>query len=124
MRWWLVIAGLAGAAAVAVGALAAHVADPQHAARLETAVRYQMWHALALLAVAWLAAGPARRWAVLAGRLFVVGLLLFCGTLQLSVLTGMDAITAGAPVGGIAFILGWLALVVAGLRWRAAGEAG
>lgn len=118
MRWWLIVAGLAGAAAVAVGALAAHAVDPEDARRLETAVRYQMWHALALLAVDWLAAGPSRRWAVLAGRLFVVGLVLFCGTLQLAVLTGVDALNAGAPFGGIAFILGWLALTVAGLRWR------
>ena len=118
MNPWLILAGAAGAAAVATGALAAHVADPVAAHRLDVAVRYQMWHALALLGVAWLANGPARRWAVFAGRLFLVGLVLFCGALELSVLIGMEALTAGAPFGGLAFIGGWLALAVAGLRSR------
>ena len=116
MRIWLITAGLAGAAAVALGAMAAHVAEPEAAARLETAVRYLMWHALALLGVAWLAGTPVRRWAGLAGALFLAGMVLFCGTLAVSALTGNQTVTMLAPAGGMAFIAGWLALALAGLR--------
>ncbi len=119
-RFWLVTGGLAGAGAVVVGALAAHVVDPIAAQRLETAVRYQMWHALALLAVAWLSTTPVARWAGLAGWFFLAGLLLFCATLQVAAFTGMTFLLAGAPAGGLAFIAGWLMLAFAGLRWRSA----
>lgn len=118
MKIWLILAGLAGATAVALGAVAAHVAEPEVAQRLETAVRYLMWHALALPGVAWVATTPVRRWAHLAGGLFGAGMLLFCGSLTLSAFTGSQAVTMFAPAGGLAFIAGWLSLAVAGLRWR------
>ena len=118
MKPWLIIAGLAGALAVALGAMAAHVAEAEAAHRLETAVRYLMWHALALLGVTWLATTGARRWANLAGGLYLSGMVLFCGTLAFSALSGHQALTLLAPAGGLAFIAGWLALALAGLRWR------
>jgi len=118
MRSWLVIASLAGAVAVALGAMAAHVADPDDARRLEVAVRYLMWHALALLGVAWLATGAARRWASVAGGLFCAGMLLFSGSLALSVATGTESVTLVAPSGGLAYMAGWLALGLAGLTLR------
>ena len=118
MKPWLIFAGLAGALAVALGAMAAHVAEPEAAHRLETAVRYLMWHALALVGVAWLATTAARRWANLAGGLFLSGMVLFCGTLAFSALGGHQAVTLLAPAGGLSFIAGWLALALAGLRWR------
>ena len=116
MRLWLLLAGVSGASAVIAGALAAHAADQAAADRLATAVRYQMWHALALLAVAWLASSGGGRVAAIAGWAFVAGTVLFCGSLYLSVLTGTDAATSAAPAGGAAFILGWLALALEGLR--------
>jgi uncharacterized membrane protein YgdD (TMEM256/DUF423 family) len=116
MRPWIVLAGLSGATAVVVGAVAAHGVGAVSAQRLDIAARYQMWHALALLAVAWLTTTGARRWAHAAGALFLAGIVLFCGSLELSVVTGSNGVTVAAPVGGTAFILGWLALVVAGLR--------
>jgi len=118
MKIWLIIAGLAGAAAVALGAMAAHVAEPEAAHRLETAVRYLMWHGLAMLGVTWLATTAVRRWANLAGGLFLAGMVLFCGSLALSALTGNHMVTMFAPAGGLAFIAGWLALALAGLRSR------
>lgn len=116
MRLWLILAGLDGALAVVAGALAAHAADPAGKERLEVAVRYQMWHAIALLAVAWLATTVARRWANAAGSAFAAGTVLFCGSLYLSVVLASNAVTVVAPIGGTAFILGWLLLAVAGLR--------
>lgn len=118
MKTWMIPAGLAGAAAVALGAVAAHVAEPEAAHRLEVAVRYLMWHALALIGVSWLASTAARRWAHGAGVLFAAGMVLFCGSLGLSALTGNQAVTVVAPAGGMAFIAGWLCLAVAGLRLR------
>lgn len=118
MRPWLVLAGLAGAVAVALGAMAAHLAEPEDAHRLEVAVRYLMWHALALLGVAWLATGPARRWALISGGLFCTGMVLFSGSLALSVATGIESVTLLAPAGGMAYMAGWLALGLAGLTTR------
>ena len=68
--------------------------------------------------MAWLATTAARRWANLAGGLFLSGMVLFCGTLAFSALGGHHAITMLAPAGGLSFIAGWLALALAGLRWR------
>ncbi len=118
MKIWLVLAGLAGAAAVALGAMAAHIAEPEAAHRLEVAVRYLMWHALAMVGIAWLAGTAVHRWATLAGCLFATGMVLFCGSLTASAMTGDMGITMLAPAGGMAFIAGWLALAIAGLRWR------
>ncbi|MGY8995637.1 MAG: DUF423 domain-containing protein [Alphaproteobacteria bacterium] len=117
-RLFLVVAGLTGALAVALGAVSAHLAEPAMAERLATAVRYLMWHALALLAVAWLCNRPSRRWAVIAGMLFITGQVLFCGSLILSSLTALEGAAIVAPAGGMAFIAGWLCLAVAGWRMR------
>jgi uncharacterized membrane protein YgdD (TMEM256/DUF423 family) len=117
-RPWIVIAGLAGALSVALGAMAAHAVEPETAARMATAARYLMWHTLALLAVAWLVTGPAARWALWAGRLFVAGQVFFCGALMLSTVPALAGVGIVVPVGGIAFIAGWLCLAMAGLRAR------
>lgn len=123
MRGWLTIAGIDGALMVALGAYGAHAfaGDPQGQAWFDTALRYQAWHALALLAVALLAgrlSGLAGRLAAAAGGLFVVGTLLFCGTLYLLAFGGGRLFPLSAPLGGGAFILGWLALAGAGLAAR------
>jgi uncharacterized membrane protein YgdD (TMEM256/DUF423 family) len=115
-RLFLIVAGLSGTLAVALGAVSAHLAEPAMAERLATAVRYLMWHALALLAVAWLCNGSSRPWAVFAGLLFVTGQLLFCGSLILSSLVLPEGIAVLAPFGGLAFIAGWLCLAMAGIR--------
>ena len=115
-RLFLIAAGLSGALAVTLGAVSAHLADPAITERLATAVRYLMWHALALLAVSWLCNGSSRPWAVFAGLLFVTGQILFCGSLILSSLVLPQGIAVLAPFGGLAFIAGWLCLAMAGIR--------
>ncbi len=85
----------------------------------ETAARYQMYHALALLAVAWV----GDRWpgaaSQAAGWLFVAGIVLFCGSLYLLSLTGVRWLGAVTPLGGLAFLAGWLALAWA--IWQGKG---
>jgi uncharacterized membrane protein YgdD (TMEM256/DUF423 family) len=101
---------------VAFGAFGAHALEARLTAErlqtFETAVRYQMLHALAILAAALL--GGER--ASLAGLLFVAGIALFSGSLYLLVLTGVRWLGAITPLGGVAFIAGWGVLAVAGFR--------
>ena len=107
--------------AVALGAFAAHGLrsriSPEALQTFETGARYQMYHALALLAVAW----AVTRWpggaVTAAGWLFIAGTLLFSGSLYLLAVTGMRVLGAITPFGGLAFILGWLA--VAWAAWAA-----
>ncbi|MBF0129168.1 MAG: DUF423 domain-containing protein [Alphaproteobacteria bacterium] len=119
MRLWIFLAAVNGVLALAAGAYAAHgVSEPQNVMLLEQASRYQMIHALALFGVAWLAdrwpgSPPVR----LAGMLFLAGIVLFCGTLSLHATTGLY-LRALPPVGGIAFMGGWVALAWAALRER------
>ena len=96
---------------VALGAFGAHGlrarVSPEDLAIFETGVRYQMYHALALFAVAW----AASRWpgtAVnVAGWMFVVGLFVFSGSLYALVFTGTRWFGAITPLGGVALLLGW-----------------
>jgi uncharacterized membrane protein YgdD (TMEM256/DUF423 family) len=107
--------------AVALGAFAAHGLrsriSPEALQTFETGARYHMYHALALLVVAW----AATRWpggaVTAAGWLFVAGTLLFSGSLYLLAVTGVRVLGAITPFGGLAFILGWLALAWA--AWAA-----
>ena len=106
--------------AVAAGAFGAHALrerlSPNLLVVFETGARYQMYHALALLAVAW----AVDRWggALIAwgGWLFVAGTVVFSGSLYLLALTGQRMFGAVTPVGGVAFLAGWLALAVG--VWR------
>lgn len=106
--------------AVALGAFAAHDLKgrlaPDLLAVFEVGVRYQMYHALALLAVAW----AATRWpgtAVTAsGWLFVAGTVIFSGSLYVLSLTGVRWLGAITPIGGLAFLAGWACLAWAALR--------
>ncbi len=120
---WIAVAAVNGAIAVAAGAYAAHgmkvTAGVYPAEWMETASRYQMWHALALLAVALLLReGTARPWLRGAAWAFLIGILLFCGSLYVMALTGFRAIGWITPFGGGAFLIGWLALAGHGFRRR------
>lgn len=120
-KTWLLIAASNGLLAVAAGAFAAHglearVAAPDLAA-FRTAAQYHMYHALALLAVAWLSgAASGARLAAAAGWLFLVGLALFSGSLYFLGVTGSRALVLLTPVGGLALMAGWAALAWAGVR--------
>lgn len=120
---WLCIAGLYGASAVALGAYAAHGMAEQPAAILELmekATRYQMFHAVALVAVAAASFIPqASRWFSVAGGLFSIGTVFFCGALYAIALGGWAAGPL-APYGGMSLIGGWLAVAIAGWRTRCA----
>ena len=103
-----------GLLAVALGAFGAHALEGrltlQELATFETAARYQMIHALALLAVALLPPGGTGRRATLPGWAFTLGILLFSGSLYLMVFTGQRWLGAVTPLGGAAFLVGWGAL--------------
>jgi len=99
---------------VAAGAFGAHGLrerlTPELLGVFEVGVRYHLIHALALLAVAW----ATTRWPgpgpIAAGWLFLAGILLFSGSLYGLSLSGVRALAAVTPVGGVAFIVGWLVL--------------
>jgi uncharacterized membrane protein YgdD (TMEM256/DUF423 family) len=121
-RFFLVLAALLGFFAVAAGAFGAHVLeahlDPKDLTIFETAVRYQMYHALALLGVAILAQlseRPSRALSA-AGWCFLAGTLIFSGSLYFLVLTGPRWLGAITPIGGVALLAGWVCLAVAALR--------
>ena len=113
-RHFLGIGALSAFLAVAAGAFGAHaLRDLVPADRLvtwETAARYQIYHALGLMVVAYLAAQKDAGLARLVGWLFVGGTLLFSGSLYLLTLTGITWLGAITPLGGVAFLAGWLAL--------------
>lgn len=119
-RLFLLIGALSGAIAVATGAFGAHGlkarVGPDLLAIWETASRYQMFHALALVAVAWVASRAPSGAANAAGWLFLAGTLIFSGSLYALTLTGVRGLGAITPLGGVAFIAGWVALAWAG--WR------
>ena len=121
-RAWLLCAGAFGFFSVALGAFAAHgLESTLNATRLgwiETGARYQALHALALIGTALLQAqaGARRvRPVTVAGAGFAVGCVLFPGGLYLAAIFGWTFLIPVVPVGGAAFLLGWLALIWAGL---------
>lgn len=118
---WIAVAAVNGLIAVAAGAYAAHgmkvSAGVYPAEWMETASRYQMWHALALLAVSLLSEPMTMQpWLKAAAWGFLVGIVVFCGSLYLMALTDFRAFAWVTPFGGAAFLLGWAALAVHGLR--------
>lgn len=120
MKLWLTAGALSGLIAVALGAFGAHAlankvpADQLNA--FEVGARYQMYHALALLAVAWLASREPSSLVSAAGAAFIIGTLLFSGSLYVLGLTGSRALVLVTPIGGLSFMIGWVCLLVAGLR--------
>jgi uncharacterized membrane protein YgdD (TMEM256/DUF423 family) len=119
-RLFLAAAAISAAISVAAGAFGAHALkarlSPDLLAIFETGARYEMYHAFGLALAAWAAsrfAGAAPAWA---GWLFVVGTVLFSGSLYVLALTGVRALGAVTPFGGVAFIAGWIALAIAALR--------
>lgn len=120
VRVWFLVAAVGGFTAVALGAFAAHGLRDRLAPRMfeifEVAVRYQMYHALALLTVAWVASRGGGTPAQAAGWCFLAGTVLFSGSLYVLSLSGMTRLGMITPFGGVAFLAGWVLLAVAG--WR------
>jgi uncharacterized membrane protein YgdD (TMEM256/DUF423 family) len=125
-RGWIVVAALSGAVSVIAGAFGAHGIDASTAAGakarelLQTGSHYGIAHALAMLAVAALTrrAGLKEGLAMAAQILFLAGSILFPGALYALALGGPRWLGAVAPIGGLAFILGWLALALAAFGRR------
>ena len=101
---------------VALGAFGAHgLRDrlaPDLLAIYETGVRYHLVHGLALFLVAWLVGEDQTRASRLAGVLFVIGLLLFSGSLYMLALTGVRGLGAITPLGGLAWLAAWTLLAL------------
>jgi uncharacterized membrane protein YgdD (TMEM256/DUF423 family) len=116
-RLFLSIGALSAGVSVAAGAFGAHALKERVEPRLlevfETGARYQMYHALALIAVAWVASRAPSALTNWAGWLFVVGTVLFSGSLYVMTFTGIRALGAITPLGGVCFIAGWLCLALA-----------
>ena len=110
--------------AVMTGAFAAHglkqVLDAYSLGLFETAARYQMYHAIGLLVVAVISAIPqiSPRWLKFAAFAFILGIVLFSGSLYLLALSGIKWLGAITPLGGVAFMSGWLALIIAALKMK------
>lgn len=119
-RPFLAIGCLLGFLGVAAGAFGAHglegVVPPHRLETFETGVRYQIVHALALIMLGLAAARwPVRAWAG-PGILFVVGTLVFSGSLYALALSGAGLFGAIAPIGGTSLIVGWLWMALVSLR--------
>ena len=118
-KTFLLIGALFAFLGVAFGAFGAHGLrnrlSPEMLAVFETAVRYQMYHSLALLLVGLMMApmgGPMIR---TAGWAFTIGIVLFSGSLYVLALTGASAFGIVTPFGGLAFLVGWTALALAAI---------
>jgi len=117
---FLTTASLLGALAVALGAFGAHglkqIVDADAVATFQTGVQYQMYHSLALLAVAIIFERFPNKWIKWAGSCFIIGIILFSGSLYLLTALkatdqmGLKGVGIITPFGGIFFILGWLFL--------------
>ena len=113
-RLFFVLGSVSGLIGVALGAFAAHGLKerlaPELLATFEVGVRYQMYHAFALIAVAW----ACTRWpgtvVNVAGWLFLAGTVLFSGSLYVLAFTGLRWLGAVTPIGGLAFLAGWACL--------------
>ena len=118
-RLFFVLGSAAALLAVAAGAFAGHLLKQRLDAALfeifEVGTRYHMYHALALLATA--RACNRWPWSIAAGWCFVAGLVLFCGSLYALSLTGVRTLGAITPLGGLAFMAGWLCLGLG--AWKA-----
>jgi uncharacterized membrane protein YgdD (TMEM256/DUF423 family) len=121
-RNFLSVAALLGALSVALGAFAAHslrsMANADTVSIFETGVRYQFYHTFALFIVAFLSEKVNNKWMIWAGNCFIMGVILFCGSLYaLTALaiaenTHKTLVGIATPIGGIFFILGWIFLYI------------
>lgn len=112
---WMIVAAVLGLSAVALGAIAAHViTDSQAVSAIEKAALYQLIHAVVLL----FASQFHGRLAQLSRWLLLIGIVLFCGSIELKYLFDVSKATVVAPSGGICLMLGWLVLGAAGIRQK------
>jgi len=120
VKTFFVLGALLAALAVGLGAFGAHALrsalTPEDLATFEIGVRYQMYHALALLGVAWATTQWPGAAVTVAGWAFVTGIVIFSGSLYTLVLSGQRWLGAVTPLGGVSFMIGWALL--AWSAWR------
>jgi uncharacterized membrane protein YgdD (TMEM256/DUF423 family) len=119
-RLFATLGAISGFIGVGAGAFGAHGLrarlNPELLAVFESAARYQMYHALALLGVAWVVSRWPGGLATAAGWLFVAGTIVFSGSLYALALTGSRWLGAITPLGGLCFLAGWICLALAAAR--------
>lgn len=119
-RLFVIIGALSAAMGVGAGAFGAHALraklEPRMLEVFETGARYQMYHAIALLALAWAVSRWPSSLTTAAGWLFVAGTVFFSGSLYLMALTGVTKLGAITPIGGVCFIAGWICLAGAAFK--------
>lgn len=127
MRRFVAAGALLGLVAVAAGAFGAHALEARLDARMlavwETAAKYQFYHALALLGCGWLTTQTPSKWARAAGWAFLVGVLIFSGSLYVMALSGIKWLGAITPFGGLTMIAGWFFCFMAALKLNERGGA-
>lgn len=121
LKWPVVLGAICALIAVMAGAFGAHglrhIVDARGLEVFQTAVTYQMYHALGLILLGLLAAtGLSQRLLGIGAGFFFAGIVLFSGSLYLIVLTDIRGIGPITPLGGVCFMVGWILLAVAALR--------
>ena len=118
----IALAAINGLIAVMAGAFGSHALksrlDPGELATFEVAVRYQMYHALALMAVAWVMSTRPTRTASAAAICMLIGIVLFSGSIYGLSLVKWRWLGPVTPIGGLSLIAGWVLLAIAGLQTR------
>jgi uncharacterized membrane protein YgdD (TMEM256/DUF423 family) len=124
MPFFIIAGAINAAIAVAIGSFGAHSLKEKlyehYLSICETAVQYQMFHAIGLLAVGILmssslfGASPQLTWA---GYLLLAGIIIFSGSLYVLSLSGIGILGAITPIGGVAFIGGWIMLIIAAVKY-------
>jgi uncharacterized membrane protein YgdD (TMEM256/DUF423 family) len=119
-RIFLILGALFAFIAVAAGAFGAHVLKERMStdmlAVFEVGVRYQMYHALALIVTAWMHTKWPSTIVTTSGYCFIIGIILFSGSLYLLSLSGVKWLGAITPLGGLAFLAGWACMAWA--AWK------
>ena len=119
-RIFVILGALSGAIGVGSGAFGAHALrarlEPRMLEVFETGARYQMYHAIALLLVAWAASRWPGSLTTASGWFMVAGTVFFSGSLYAMAFTDIRALGAVTPIGGVCFMAGWLCLAVAAMR--------
>jgi uncharacterized membrane protein YgdD (TMEM256/DUF423 family) len=119
-RTWIFIASLTALIGVVLGAFGAHALkgrlEPAMLQSFEVGVRYQLYHALALLAVAWIMSMARTRLAQASAVCMLAGVFLFSGSIYGLALGGWKWLGPVTPIGGVTLMVGWLLLALAGLR--------
>lgn len=120
MRLFILFGAVFALLAVMLGAMGAHglkaVLSSSQLVTFEIAVRYQMYHALALLVLPALSTQLHNRWARRAGWAFVTGIVLFSGSLYMLATMGWRVLGPVTPLGGLFFMAGWICLIIAAVK--------